>query len=178
MLEPIADATEAVVDRLAGQALVFVDPNCRPWAITDPAAYRARLARVLAHGDIVKVSEDDLAFLDPERPAEDATRALLDLGPTVALLTRGSAGVLVVTAAGSFPVPAAPAEVVDTIGAGDAFGGGFLAWWRARGLCAADLVDTDRVLEATAFGAIIAARTCERPGALPPLLEELDGVVR
>ncbi|MCW3002786.1 MAG: carbohydrate kinase, partial [Conexibacter sp.] len=162
---------------VAGDALVFVDPNCRPWAIADPAAYRARLARVLAHGDVVKVSEDDLAFLDPERPAEEAARGLLDLGPAVALLTRGARGVLVLTGAGSFSVPAAQADVVDTIGAGDAFGGGFLAWWRARNLRAADLADADRVLEATAFGAIIAARTCERPGALPPLLEELDGVV-
>jgi fructokinase len=176
-LEPVAAATEAVVDRLAGEALVFVDPNCRPWAIADPAAYRARLNRVLARGDVVKVSDDDLAFLDPDRSAEDAARALLDHGPAVALLTRGADGVLAVTGAGSFAVGAPHADVVDTIGAGDAFGGGFLAWWRGHGLGAAELADTDRVLQATAFGAAVAARTCERAGAAPPFLEELDGAL-
>src|SRR4051794_1851539 len=49
VLEPTADATEAVVERLAGQALVAVDPNCRPTIIVDEDAYRARLRRVLAH---------------------------------------------------------------------------------------------------------------------------------
>jgi fructokinase len=176
-LEPVAEATEAVVQQLAGDALVFVDPNCRPWAIADPAAYRARMDRVLARGDIVKVSDEDLAFLRPDRTAEDAARALLDLGPAVALLTRGADGVLVVTTGESFAVPAPRAAVVDTIGAGDAFGGGFLAWWRARGLGAAELANTERVLEATAFGAAVAARTCERAGATPPLLEELDGAL-
>jgi fructokinase len=173
-LEPVAQATEAVVERLAAGALVFVDPNCRPWAIPDRDAYRARLDRVLARGHVVKVSEEDLAYLDPGRPADEAARALLDRGPTVALLTLGADGVLVVTADGSHPVPAPRAAVVDTIGAGDAFGGGFLAWWHGRGLGAAQLGDTPRVLEATAFGATVAARTCERAGATPPYLAELD----
>src|SRR3954447_3814766 len=58
-LEPVAGAVEAVVERLAGRALVMVDPNIRPWAIADPAAYRARLERVLARTHVVKVSEED-----------------------------------------------------------------------------------------------------------------------
>ena len=58
-------------------------------------------------------------------------------------------------------------------GAGDAFGGGFVAWWNARGLGRDDLRDDDLVLEATRFAALVAARTCERPGASPPHLSEL-----
>ena len=77
------------------------------------------------------------------------------------------------TGAGDVPVPALAIEVVDTIGAGDAFGGGFLAWWRSQGLGREELGDQDAVVEAARFGALVAARTCERPGASPPYLSEL-----
>jgi fructokinase len=70
-------------------------------------------------------------------------------------------------------VPALAVEVVDTIGAGDAFGGGFLAWWRREGLGASDLERTDAVLEATRYAALVAGRTVERAGASPPRLSEL-----
>ena len=83
---------------------------------------------------VVKVSEEDLAWLEPQRSAAAAARMLLEAGPRVVLLTRGGDGVQVVTGAGDVPVPAPAVEVVDTIGAGDAFGGGFLAWWRSQGL--------------------------------------------
>jgi fructokinase len=173
VFEPIASALEAVVERLAGSALVAVDPNCRPGAIADEAGYRARLARVIARSDLVKVSEEDLEFVDPARSAVEAARALLKLGPQVVLLTRGGDGAVVVTAGGAAEVPAPPTQVVDTIGAGDAFGAGFLAWWHARGLGAAALSDTDAVVEAAGFAALVAARTCERAGASPPRLSEL-----
>jgi fructokinase len=175
VLEPMATALEAVVDHLAGHALVAVDPNCRPAVIEDPAAYRARLRRVLARTDLVKVSDEDLAWLDPGTPPVAAARALLAGGAAAAVLTRGGDGAVVVTAEEEVAVPAPPAQVVDTIGAGDAFGGGLLAWWRRAGLGAADLRDRDSLVEATRFACLVAARTCERAGASPPRLEELEG---
>jgi fructokinase len=93
------------------------------------------------------------------------------------LLTRGAAGATVVTAGGDVHVPAPPADVVDTIGAGDAFGGGFLAWWRARGLGRRALADTELVVKAARFGALVAARTVERAGATPPTLAEIGPLV-
>jgi fructokinase len=174
-LEPVATALEAVVDRVAGSALVAVDPNVRPGVIADPAAYRARMARVLAKAHVVKVSDDDLLWLDPGRDALAAARALLDAGPAAVLLTRGGEGAVVVTAAGESTVPAPSVRVVDTIGAGDAFGGGFLAWWRSRDLGPGDVGDAATVAEGARFAALVAARTCERAGASPPYLEELDG---
>lgn len=172
-LEPVATALEAVVERLCGSALVAVDPNVRAGVVADPGAYRARLGRILARTDLVKVSEEDLAWLDPTRAPAAAARALLDRGPSAVLLTRGAAGVVVLHAGGKVEVPAAPARVVDTIGAGDAFGGGVLAWWRAQGLRAADLARPEPVVEAARFAARVAARTCERPGAEPPFLREV-----
>jgi fructokinase len=177
VLEPMAAALEAVVERLAPSALVAVDPNCRPWAIEDEAGYRARLTRVLTRSHLVKVSEEDLAWLDPGRAPAAAARALLDLGPTVVLLTRGGDGAVVVSATGDAEVPAPPTRVVDTIGAGDAFGAGFLAWWHARRLDRDALADADLVVEATRFAALVAARTCERAGASPPRLDELGGAL-
>jgi fructokinase len=172
-LEPMATALEAVVEELSGKALVAIDPNVRPWVIGDADGYRRRLRRVLALSDVVKVSEEDLAWLDPERAPAPAARALLELGPKVVLLTRGADGALAVTPDGDTPVPAPKVAVVDTIGAGDAFGGGFLAWWRSQGLHRDELADTELVVEATRFAALVAARTCERPGASPPFLDEL-----
>jgi len=172
-LEPMATALEAVVEELSGHALVMVDPNVRPWVIADADTYRSRLRRVLGRSDVVKVSEEDLAWLEPERSAADAARMLLQGGPRVVLLTRGAEGVQVVTSAGDVPVPAPEVEVVDTIGAGDAFGGGFLAWWRAQGLGRAQLDDRSAVVAAATFGALVAARTVARAGASPPYLHEV-----
>ncbi len=138
VFEPIADALEAVVEHATG-ALVMVDVNVRPLAIPDAERYRARIARLLPRTNVVKASDDDLAWLEPDRGEVEAARALLDDGPTVVLLTRGGSGVTVVTADGETDVPALQVEVVDTIGAGDAFGGGFLAWWRRSGLGVEDL---------------------------------------
>src|SRR3954469_3670389 len=104
-LEPMATALEAVVEELSGRALVAVDPNVRPWVIGDADGYRRRLRRVLALSDVVKVSEEDLAWLDPQRTPAAAARALLELGPKVVLLTRGADGALAVTPDGDTPVP-------------------------------------------------------------------------
>lgn len=167
VFEPTATAVEAVVDRLAPRAVVMVDPNVRPAAIADEAVYRDRLARVLDRAAVVKVSDEDLAWLRPGEAAQDAARGLLAAGPEVVLLTRGPRGALVLTAEGARAVPAPPVDVVDTIGAGDAFSGGFLARWRpgAGGLEAA--------VDAATFGVLVAAMTCERPGASPPTLAEV-----
>jgi fructokinase len=172
-LEPMATALEAVVEALADHALVALDPNCRPWVITDPDGYRRRLHRLLRLSHVIKVSEEDLAYLDPHRPPIEAARALLDHGPAVTLLTLGPLGAVVVTADEEIAVPAPAIDLVDTIGAGDAFGGGFLAWWRSQGLGRDELRDLDVVVEATRFACLVAARTCERPGASPPHLSEL-----
>jgi fructokinase len=173
VLEPMASALEAVLDRLAGTALVAVDPNCRPDVIHDPAAYRRRLSWILERTDLLKVSEEDVAWLYPDRDPVEGTRALLADGPAVGVLTRGGDGAVVITADEAVAVAAPRIDVVDTIGAGDAFAGGLLAWWRERGLTAGDLADLDTVVEGARFACRVAARTCERAGASPPYRSEL-----
>jgi fructokinase len=164
--EPIADVLADAVEALHRSALIVLDPNCRPAAIEDQRAYRARLRRIARRTHLLKLSEDDLAWLAPERP-------LLDLGPAAVLLTRGDAGATVFSPGRETAIDAPKVDVVDTIGAGDAFGGGFLAWWHGRGLGREHLSDHDLVVEAARYAARIAAITCTRAGAEPPRLAEL-----
>jgi len=175
VLEPMAAALELLATRLAGEVLLMVDPNCRP-AIAR-GDYRARLERVLALANVVKVSEEDLAWLAPGVPAVEAARALLEGGPAVVLLTLGGDGAVAIGRELEVGVPAPPVEVVDTIGAGDAFSGGWLAYWAEHGLGRAELADSGAVVAATRFACHVAALTCARAGASPPRRAELEQAV-
>src|SRR5690606_14667459 len=103
----------------------------------------------LRHAHIVKASADDLAFLVPGEQPAAAARALLDEGPALALVTLGGDGALIVTSSAVEPVPAPRVAVVDTIGAGDAFAGGFIAWWQINGITSEAVTDLDAVRAAT-----------------------------
>jgi fructokinase len=164
VLEPMATVIETLVIEAPLDVLVMVDPNCRPDLVTDRRAYRARLDRVLARADLLKVSVEDLAWLEPDaRPAEAARRLG---GPAV--VTAGGEGAIVVTREDTVWVPAYPVRVVDTIGAGDAFGGGLLAWWMERGLGKAALNETAALVSAAVFAARVASVVVGRAGADPP----------
>lgn len=176
VLEPLSSALRAVVDHVAGTALVMVDLNCRPAAIADRDAYRSSLTFTLERTDVVKASVEDLAWLYPREAPLDAARDLLGQGPSVVLVTDAARGATALLDGRELRVPAPQVSVADTIGAGDAFGGGLLAWWFRRGLTRADLADPAAVEEAARFACQVAARTCERPGAFPPTLAELGPV--
>jgi fructokinase len=174
--EPMADSIEALVAALPPDVLLMVDPNCRPDAISDEARYRGRLARILHRADVVKVSHDDLAYLMPGVPSVEAARSMHATGVTAVLLTCGSNPTVVSTARGEISVAVPPARVVDTVGAGDVFGGAFLAWWSRMGLGREDVGDLEALRGAVAVAARAASLTCERAGADPPRLEELAGI--
>ncbi len=169
VFDPSATTIEGVVAAAAPDTLVVIDPNCRPSAIRDAAAYRARLERVLTRADVVKVSEEDLAWLAPGVGVEEAARAL---GAPVALVTLGSEGALALSAGEpAARVPAPRAQVVDTIGAGDAFVGAIAT--RLRGVDRDAIPGSDALLDAVGFACRVAALACERAGADPPRLSEL-----
>jgi len=92
------------------------------------------------------------------------------------VVTDGAAPARAFTAGGQqirADVPAAP--VVDTVGAGDAFGGAFLTWWTGKGLGRADLADAAAVRGATQAAIHAAVVTTTRRGAEPPWAYELAG---
>jgi fructokinase len=174
VFEPLATTLEGILAGVGEHTLVALDPHCRPTTIDDPAAYRGRLARLLARTDVVKASEEDLAWLDPGTDPVAAARAMLAREGAVALVTLGSAGALVVTRGDDVvEVRSPPVEVVDTIGAGDAFMGGFLAYWSEHGLGRGDLGRLDELERAASFACRVAAITCSRAGADPPRRAEL-----
>lgn len=174
VFEPQARAIAGVVREAPSTTLVMLDPNCRPGAAPYPPVHRERLRELLARVDVVKASEEDLAYMEPEQPALQTARDWLGRGPAVVLLTHGSRGATVITAAAEAAVQAPPTHVVDTIGAGDAFGGGWLAGWIAGGLDRTDLGEFDALVRTTRFAAQVAARTCGQAGAEPPYALRLD----
>jgi fructokinase len=178
VFEPLATTLETLVGDVDSGTLVALDPNCRPSTIADAAAYRSRLARLLSRVDVLKVSEEDLAWLAPGAEPVAAARELLVGANAIALVTLGGAGACVVTHRETFAVSAPAVRVVDTIGAGDAFMGAFLARWRAGGLGRKGLERLDAVVDAVEFGCCVAALTCARPGADAPELRELEQETR
>jgi fructokinase len=175
VMEPIGSAVERLVlSDVPPDALVMLDPNCRPGAIADRTAYLGRIGRIAARADVVKASVDDLGYLYPGSSPAEAAELLLAGGSALVLVTDGPrpATAFLPGAVLSVEVPAV--TVVDTIGAGDAFGGGFLAWWTSNGLTRSDLKRPPLVRTAVQAAVAVSAATCTRPGADPPTLADLE----
>lgn len=167
-LEPGASAYEALLRRSSGDgAFTLLDPNVRPGLIPDPAAYRERFAGWLPYVSLLKLSEEDAAWLGGS-PAE-----WLERGPAAVVLTRGSGGLTVFTRAYEVSVPAVRVRVVDTIGAGDTVNAALLHGLAGRDAAA---LSREEWRELLSFAARAAAVTCTRAGAEPPYGHELgDG---
>jgi fructokinase len=173
VLEPMASSVEMVVTNLPQDVLVVVDPNCRPSLLKDYPAARDRMMRILQRADVVKVSTEDAEYLYPGLPALAAAEQVRDLGAQVVLLTDGSNDVRIVTRSEPVGVAVPRVAIADTIGAGDSFCGGFVAWWHQHELGRAELSDTARLTAATEFATAVSAVTCQRVGADPPWAHEL-----
>jgi fructokinase len=173
VLEPLAQALLEGVRHASPATLVMLDPNCRPHVIADRPAYLARLDALLGRADVVKVSADDLAYLAPDSSTRAAALELLARGPAAILLTDGPNPVVCMTPRSTFQVAVPATPVVDTVGAGDAFSGAFLARWVERGFGRDELADEAAVREALALAIEVATLTCRRPGADPPRRAEL-----
>ena len=177
VVEPMATTLEGLVARAPDDVVVMVDPNCRPSATPDPAALRSRVQRLAARADVIKVSRDDLSFLYPGTGADDALAALLDVGPSAVLMTDGDRAVRVAVDGASIDLPVPRITVVDTVGAGDAFGGAFLGSWVGRGQGRAGLADHETLRPSVEFAIRVASETCRRAGAEPPTAAEMGAAV-
>jgi fructokinase len=180
VLEPGAGAVLALVEAARATATITYDPNARPALMGEPAAARGHVERVIALADVVKVSDEDIAWLTGKTP-EEIVQGWLELGPSLVVVTRGGDGASAWTREGErIDVPAPAVAVVDTVGAGDSFMGGLIDGLWEAGLLGAErreeLAKAPRdVLERIlARCARIAAITVSRAGANPPWSSELD----
>ena len=175
VMEPIGTSVERLItqDPPPG-VLVMVDPNCRPAVITHREAYLHRIERIMRRADVVKVSVEDLGYLCPDMPPEVAASTLLGDRLALVILTDGPRPARAFMPGGVLVAEVPPMPVVDTIGAGDAFGGAFLAWWAANGLTRDDLRRHGLVSDAMRAAVGAAVLTCARVGADPPTRAELQ----
>jgi fructokinase len=179
-LEPGCRATAALLDAYRTSATITYDPNVRPGLIDDHAEAVGRIDRIVERADVVKASDEDMRWIDPNRTLEQIAQAWLAMSPSIVAVTMGEGGAFAACAAGIVRVPARPVQVVDTVGAGDAFMTGLIdALWSLDLLGAekrADLanIDTATLEGVVAKASLAAALTVARAGADLPDRATLD----
>ena len=174
--EPCGHAYESLMRREAGRRVTMLDPNIRPAFIPDRESHLARMRRMIALADIVKLSDEDLAWFGETGSSEDIVHAWLDLGPKFIVITRGSEAAVGYTKNHKVTVMPKLVSVVDTVGAGDTFNAGLLASLFEQGALAKDRISRltrEQIEAALALGSAAAAVTVSRPGANPPWRLEL-----
>ena len=179
-LEPSASALEALIERERDNRIVVIDPNVRTEAMSEHDGYRARFDRCCRAAHIVKLSASDASWLLPGMGHEEVATRLLDLGAELVVVTLGAEGAIARTQRAAARVPAQRVDVVDTIGAGDAFGAGLLVALEQQEALVGDSLaslagsDLEHVLR---FASAVAALTCARSGAETPTLWEVSDLL-
>lgn len=178
-LPPGADDVAAMMRAARPTATVSFDPNCRPTLLNDVRSARNRIEALVAESDIVKASLEDLAWLYPWRPHHEVGQEWLDRGCRLVVITMGGDGAWARTHHRETTARAFPVDVVDTVGAGDAFTAGLLFVLDRAGLLevtrrtALSTVDEQTLLDVLTFATRVAAAACGRRGANPPMSTDL-----
>jgi fructokinase len=173
-LMPGSSGVDDLVDKHRSTATITFDPNIRSAFFENAEQALSRVEAVVARSDVVKASDEDMRWLDPDSSPEELGARWLTLGPAIVAVTFGADGSYAICADGDQRIPAYPAEVVDTVGAGDSFMTGLIdALWDA-GLLGANrrgplrdirAADMRQVLQ---IAALSSALTVARPGAALP----------
>ncbi|PMC76169.1 carbohydrate kinase [Brachybacterium sp. UMB0905] len=179
VLDPGAQTVADIVRRYRESATISYDPNARPTLMGEPDDVRERIEAMIALCDVVKASDEDVAWLYGTVDVEDVVGSWRRLGPSLTVLTRGSDGAVGFADAGRVQVAGVPVEAVDTVGAGDTFSAGILDALAAKDLLGADRreqiagMPSDDLATVLRRAAALAAITVSRAGANPPWSHEL-----
>lgn len=174
--EPCGSTYEALMRRETGKRVMMFDPNIRKNFIKDKPAHLARMKRMLAHADIVKLSDEDLDWFGETGTTEEIAARWLELGPKLMVVTKGADGLVAFSKQHKVSVPAQKVTVVDTVGAGDTINAGILASLRDQGLLTKQAIaalSEEQIRAVLGFSAKAAAITVSRAGANPPSRQEL-----
>ena len=180
LLDPGAQVIEEFLGGCRDRAMITYDPNLRPSLLVDADTVRPRVERLVAVADVVKASDEDLAWLYPSTTTENVARTWATSGPQLVVVTRGGEEAIAVLGVHVHRAPALRVDVVDTVGAGDAFMAGLIDGLCAHGSAGSDArtriaaLDADAVVDILRRASAAAAVTISRPGADPPTAAELD----
>ena len=175
--DPAASTYEALQARECASRVTMIDPNIRPgFSAGKEAQYRARIERMIARADIVKLSDEDLHWLAGEGDVSALARQILEKGPKIVFVTEGADGARAITATQNRFVAAQKVTVADTVGAGDTFNAGALCALHEAGVLTKTALAavSDATLDAAlTLGTRAAAITVSRAGANPPWRHEM-----
>ena len=173
VIQPGADVLYDWAIRVAEFAPIVFDPNIRPAVMGDRDKYQMAVEMWAAISSVIKVSDDDMAWLYPDQKYQDVAQRWINDGAALVVITRGADGLVGITADGSVEVPGVKIEVADTVGAGDTVGAIIVEAMIEKGI----LNLNGDVLKATLHRAAVSAGiTCSRKGAQPPYKHELKGI--
>jgi fructokinase len=173
VIQPGADVLYDWAMQVAEFAPIVFDPNVRSVVMNDRDKYLAAVERWVAISSVVKVSDDDMAWLYPGQQYADVAKRWISDGAALVVVTRGAEGLVGFTADGVVEVPGVKVDVTDTVGAGDTVGAIIVEAMIEKGI----LNLTEDTLKAVLNRAAVAAGiTCSRKGAQPPYKHELKGI--
>ncbi|HCS46035.1 MAG TPA: carbohydrate kinase [Pseudomonas sp.] len=178
VVQPIADTLRALVRRESGQRLISLDPNVRLNPEPNIELWRSRIAELVEHADLIKVSNEDLSLLYPEQDPQRVIEGWLEHRCQLVFLTRGGEGATVFSKHhGSWSVPACSVKMADTVGAGDTFQAALIAWLTERQLDSVEGVQRlshEQIDEMLRFAVQAAALTCSKIGPDLPYRHQLE----
>lgn len=171
-LPPGALAVQILYEQNRGRSLLSFDPNIRPQLLPNHVRALEQFEVLAGLVDIIKLSDEDAAWLYPHRSEALIVDALHDQGVKLVIVTRGKEGAMLSTGGHHCRILATPARVVDTIGAGDSYMAAILHGICELGHLPKNMHELKSIGEAAAYAAGI---TVSRAGAQPPTREELLG---
>jgi len=192
-VEPISSTIEGLIlvegtrksaDQMDGAPVISFDPNVRPYMVKNMDQYKERVEKWVSASTITKVSQEDFEFIYPKLSFDQALLKTLTMGPRLVIGTMGPKGATALLRKndGSIirvSVPAVDLPIVDTIGAGDAFHGAFLAWLEIKEKMSRSSVaglTEPELYEAVLFANKAASIACSRQGAVPPSRREVENL--
>jgi fructokinase len=173
VIEPGASALYDWAMQVAEFAPIVFDPNIRPSVQPDRDLYEAAVEKWAALSAVIKVSDDDLAWLFPGQSIDDVANRWISDGVFLVVVTRSANGLVGFTADGRVEVPGVKVDVIDTVGAGDTVGAIVVEAMVAHGLIE---LRGELLRSVLTRAAAAAAITCSRQGAQPPYKHELPSI--
>lgn len=184
-LPPSSDAILSALNEIEPRPIIFLDPNVRPMVISDRQAFVQLMEKSIELASIVKVSDEDLAYLYPDKDVHKVAQDFATKGSKHIILTLGRQGsVWYAPDLEPISMPIIDLPVADTVGAGDTFSGSLLSYLHERELFGADgqkpqlkKLSADLIKDALRWATAASAINCTRKGCCPPTKDEIQALL-